>query len=120
MELYKNHILCKFNIIGDDKMKLGTKENPRHILGLSGGKDSTALAIYLKKTRPEIFEKCELYFTDTGAELEELYEYLDKLEKYLGKPIYRIKATVDPNTKKLIIKLLMVMTILFHLMMFYI
>lgn len=100
MELYKNHILCKFNIIGDDKMKLGTKENPRHILGLSGGKDSTALAIYLKKTRPEIFEKCELYFTDTGAELEELYEYLDKLEKYLGKPIYRIKATVDPNTRK--------------------
>lgn len=80
-------------------MKLGTEENPRHILGLSGGKDSTALALWLKKTRPEIFDKLEFYFTDTGAELDELYEYLDMLEKFLGKPIYYIKATVDEDKK---------------------
>lgn len=78
---------------------LGTVENPRHILGLSGGKDSTALAIHIKQTRPEDFEKLEFYFTDTGAELEELYVYLDKLEAYLGKPIYRIKAVLDKNNK---------------------
>jgi len=77
----------------------GTEENPRHILGLSGGKDSTALAIHLKQTRPEIFDKCELYFTDTGTELDELYDYLDKLEKYLEKPIYRIKSWVDEDKK---------------------
>lgn len=76
-------------------MKVGTKENPRHILGLSGGKDSTALAIHMKNTRPDIFDKLEFYFTDTGCELPELYDYLEKLEKYLGKPIYKIKAYVD-------------------------
>lgn len=80
-------------------MERGTKENPRHILGLSGGKDSTALAIHLKRTKPEIFDKLEFYFTDTGTELDELYEYLEKLEKYLGRPIYKIKAAVDENNK---------------------
>lgn len=84
--------------MGCDKMenkKLGTAENPRHILGLSGGKDSTALAVYLKKNKPEIFDKVELFFTDTGAELQEIYEYLDMLEEYLGKPILRIKARLN-------------------------
>lgn len=53
------------------------------------------MAIYIKKKYPEIFEKLELFFTDTGSELPEIYTYLDKLEKYLGKKILRIKA--DPN-----------------------
>lgn len=70
----------------------------RHILGLSGGKDSTALAIHIKDTRPEIFDKLELYFTDTGRELKETYTYLNKIERYLGKKIHRIKATTtDEN-----------------------
>lgn len=81
------------------EFKLGTKENPRHILGLSGGKDSTALAIWMKKTRPEIFDKLEFYFTDTGTELPELYDYLQELEDYLGRPIYRIRAYVDTNNR---------------------
>jgi 3'-phosphoadenosine 5'-phosphosulfate sulfotransferase (PAPS reductase)/FAD synthetase len=81
------------------EFKLGTEENPRHILGLSGGKDSTALAIHLKETRPEVFDRCEFYFTDTGAELPELYDYLEKLEKYLGRPIYKIKAEVGESKK---------------------
>ena len=51
----------------------------RHVLGLSGGKDSSALAIYLKLKYPEIFNKLEFFFSDTGAELKEVYEYLDKL-----------------------------------------
>jgi 3'-phosphoadenosine 5'-phosphosulfate sulfotransferase (PAPS reductase)/FAD synthetase len=60
----------------------------RHILGLSGGKDSTALAIYMRDRVPEM----EYFFCDTGAELPETYEYLSKLEVYLGKRIVRLSS----------------------------
>ncbi len=60
----------------------------RHILGLSGGKDSTALAIYMKDRVPQM----EYVFCDTQKELPETYEYLDKLEAFLGKPIKRLNA----------------------------
>ena len=40
----------------------------RHVLGLSGGKDSAALAIYLKDHYPAISERMEYFFSDTGAE----------------------------------------------------
>jgi len=59
----------------------------RHILSLSGGKDSTALAIYMRDRVPEM----EYVFMDTGKELPETYEYIEKLEAYLGKPIVRLK-----------------------------
>ncbi len=58
----------------------------RHILSLSGGKDSTALAIYTRNRIPDL----EYVFCDTGDELKETYEYLDKLEVFLGKPIIRL------------------------------
>jgi hypothetical protein len=58
----------------------------RHVLGISGGKDSTALAIYMRDKVPEI----EYFFCDTGSELPETYDYLHLLEKYLGKPIIRL------------------------------
>ena len=32
----------------------------RHVLGISGGKDSAALAIYIKDNYPDIHEKIEL------------------------------------------------------------
>lgn len=60
----------------------------RHILGLSGGKDSTALAIYMRDKIPDM----EYVFSDTGAELPETYEYLEKLEAFLGKKIIRLNA----------------------------
>ena len=62
----------------------------RHVLGLSGGKDSAALAIYMKDQGlvPDI----EYFFADTGAELPEVYEYLDKLEAYLGQEIVRLNS----------------------------
>lgn len=60
--------------------------NVRHILSLSGGKDSTALAIYLRDKIPNL----EYVFCDTGEELPETYEYLDRLEVYLGKDIVRL------------------------------
>lgn len=59
---------------------------PRHILSLSGGKDSTALAIYMRDRVPNL----EYVFCDTGEELPETYEYLDRLEAYLGHSIVRL------------------------------
>jgi hypothetical protein len=61
----------------------------RHILSLSGGKDSAALAIYMRDRVPEM----EYVFHDTGKELPETYEYLGRLEALLGKPIH--KSTVE-------------------------
>jgi len=60
----------------------------RHVLGISGGKDSAALAIYMRQEYPEI--DINYFFTDTGKELPEVYEYLTYLEGYLGKKIHRI------------------------------
>lgn len=57
----------------------------KHVLGLSGGKDSSALAIFMRENFPDL--DIEYFFTDTGEELEEVYEYLNMLEGYLGKPI---------------------------------
>ena len=58
----------------------------RHIVSLSGGKDSTALAIYLRDYIPQL----EYIFCDTHKELPETYEYLDKLEAFLGRTIERL------------------------------
>lgn len=52
----------------------------RHILGISGGKDSAALAVYLHKKIPDM----EYFFCDTKKELPETYEFLDKLKARLG------------------------------------
>ncbi|MBA3016880.1 MAG: phosphoadenosine phosphosulfate reductase family protein [Proteobacteria bacterium] len=60
----------------------------RHIMGLSGGKDSTALALYLKDRVPDI----EYFFCDTHMELPETYAYLKKLEILLGKKIKILEA----------------------------
>lgn len=56
--------------------------NIRHILSISGGKDSAALAFHLRDTRPDI--NFEYVFFDTGEELPETYDYLKKLERALG------------------------------------
>jgi hypothetical protein len=62
----------------------------RHILSLSGGKDSTALALYMKDRVPEM----EYVFCDTKKELKETYRYLEKLGAHLGKPITYIAPEV--------------------------
>lgn len=64
----------------------------RHILLLSGGKDSTALALYMRDRHPEI--AIEYLFCDTHKELPETYDYLAKVEAYLGRPIIRLLADV--------------------------
>jgi 3'-phosphoadenosine 5'-phosphosulfate sulfotransferase (PAPS reductase)/FAD synthetase len=62
----------------------------RHILLISGGKDSTALALYMRDKRPDL--EIEYVFCDTHKELPETYEYLARIEAYLGKPITRLSS----------------------------
>ncbi len=79
------------------ELALKAPESTRHVLGISGGKDSAALAIYIKDNHPQIAEKMEYFFTDTGAELQEVYDTLDKLEAYLSKPVVRLSSGRDFN-----------------------
>jgi 3'-phosphoadenosine 5'-phosphosulfate sulfotransferase (PAPS reductase)/FAD synthetase len=61
----------------------------RHIVSLSGGKDSTALAIYLRDKIPQL----EYIFCDTHEELPETYDYLNRLEAFLGRKIEKLNPT---------------------------
>jgi len=63
-------------------------EKVRHILSLSGGKDSTALAIFMRNKVSDM----EYVFCDTGKELDETYAYLNRVEAYLGKKILWLNA----------------------------
>jgi len=64
--------------------------NVRHVLGISGGKDSAALAIYLTNNYPEL--DIEFYCCDTGRELDETYQLIDNLESQLAIDIKKLKA----------------------------
>lgn len=54
----------------------------KHVISVSGGKDSAALAIYLREKYPE--REFEYLFFDTEEELQETYRYLNDLESRLG------------------------------------
>lgn len=64
------------------------RQEVRHIMGLSGGKDSTALAILMHKKVPQM----EYFFCDTHKELPETYEYLDRIKARLGIKITYLSA----------------------------
>lgn len=64
----------------------------RHILGISGGKDSAALSIYLKQKYPKL--KIEYYNSDTGCELEETELLIERLCSFLG-TIKRLRAAKE-------------------------
>ena len=64
--------------------------NIKHVLGISGGKDSAALAIYLRKLYPNL--DIEYYTCDTGKELDDTYKLIENLEGYLGKKIRKLRA----------------------------
>ena len=72
-------------------MSLAGRE--KHVLGLSGGRDSAALAVYMRQHHPEL--DIEYFFTDTGKELPEVYEYLGRLEGFLGQQILRLNPDRD-------------------------
>lgn len=70
----------------------------RHILSLSGGKDSAALAVHLR----DRIQNMEYIFHDTGKELPETLGYLERLEGYLGKKI--VRTTFDTTFDDLLRK----------------
>ena len=65
----------------------------RHVLGLSGGRDSAALAVYMRQQHPAL--DIQYFFTDTGKELPEVYEFLGRLEGFLGQTILRLNPDRD-------------------------
>ena len=65
----------------------------RHVLGLSGGRDSAALAVYMRQQHPAL--DIQYFFTDTGKELPEVYEFLGRLEGFLGQPILWLNPDRD-------------------------
>lgn len=65
----------------------------RHVLGLSGGRDSAALAVFMRQTYPNL--PIEYFFTDTGKELPEVYEFLGRLEGFLGRSIAYLNPDRD-------------------------
>ncbi|MGI6406367.1 MAG: phosphoadenosine phosphosulfate reductase family protein [Syntrophaceticus sp.] len=69
----------------------GKKEH--HILALSGGKDSAALAVYMRNKYPDL--DLEYVFTDSGCELPETYEYLDRIRAVLNIDITVIRSERD-------------------------
>lgn len=62
-------------------------EGVAHVVGLSGGKDSTALALALqeKEPRPYVF-----VYTPTGDELPEMAAHMERLAVLLGQPIVEL------------------------------
>ena len=69
---------------------MNTENKPiKHIVSLSGGKDSTAMLLrMLEEGMPVDI----IIFCDTGLEFDEMYKHIDKLEEYIGRPITRLKA----------------------------
>lgn len=66
-----------------------------HIVGVSGGKDSTALALRLK----ELGEREYTYMiTPTGDELPEMVVHWELLENLLGKKFARVTSGYDLNS----------------------
>jgi len=60
----------------------------KHIVSYSGGKDSTAMLLMMIEKNMPIDD---IVFADTGLEFPEMYPYLEKVEKYIGREITRIK-----------------------------
>jgi len=58
-----------------------------HIVALSGGKDSTAMALRLSEIEPRNYEFC---ITPTKRELPEMDDHWDRLGCMLGKPLKRV------------------------------
>ena len=75
-----------------DALESLSDESIGHIVSVSGGKDSAALAIHIYQNYPEIHARAEYVFCDTCCELPETDEYLGQLGALLGKAIVRVNA----------------------------
>jgi 3'-phosphoadenosine 5'-phosphosulfate sulfotransferase (PAPS reductase)/FAD synthetase len=61
----------------------------KHIVSFSGGKDSTLMLILMLEKGMPIDD---IIFADTGMEFQELYDYIDRIEKLTGLKITRLKS----------------------------
>jgi 3'-phosphoadenosine 5'-phosphosulfate sulfotransferase (PAPS reductase)/FAD synthetase len=68
----------------------------KHLLGISGGKDSAALSIYMSQKYPEL--DIEYYTCDTGKELKETYDLIGRLNSVLGRDIELYKSMDEDNS----------------------
>lgn len=60
-----------------------------NIISLSGGKDSTAMLLLMIEKAEPIHS---VVFFDTGWEFPQMYEHIDKLERYTGIKIWRLQS----------------------------
>jgi 3'-phosphoadenosine 5'-phosphosulfate sulfotransferase (PAPS reductase)/FAD synthetase len=70
--------------------------NVKHLLGISGGKDSAALSIYMSQKYSEL--DIEYYTCDTGKELKETYDLIGRLNSVLGRDIELYKSMDEDNS----------------------
>jgi 3'-phosphoadenosine 5'-phosphosulfate sulfotransferase (PAPS reductase)/FAD synthetase len=68
-----------------------------HIVALSGGKDSTAMALWLAENEPRPYT---YICTPTGNELPEMFDHWKSLSAILGKPIYPLVAGTLKSVQK--------------------
>lgn len=66
-----------------------------HVVALSGGKDSTAMALRLRQLNPS--QEYKYVCTPTGDELPETVEHWAKLEKLLEQPIIKLQHPLGLN-----------------------
>lgn len=67
---------------------MGDGMKPYHVVNFSGGKDSTAMLLHMVELDMPIDE---IIFCDTTAEFPQMYEHVDKVEAYIGRPITRLR-----------------------------
>jgi 3'-phosphoadenosine 5'-phosphosulfate sulfotransferase (PAPS reductase)/FAD synthetase len=67
----------------------------KHIVSFSGGKDSTAMLLMMIEKNMQIDE---IIFCDTGIEYPELYDHIKAVEKYINRPITKIKSKISFET----------------------
>ena len=72
------------------KSKNKYPDNMNYFVSVSGGLDSTALAIIVSKK----IKGARYVFADTGDEFPQVYEHLDKMENILGIEIIRLKNDI--------------------------
>ena len=73
-------------------------EGVAHIVGLSGGKDSTCMALALREKEPRPYT---YVYTPTGDELPEMDAHMRKIESIIRQPVWRItNGTLAAQTER--------------------
>ena len=73
----------------------------KHIVSWSGGKDSSAMLIRMVEEDMPIDDIVfiEVMATPTlGGEFPEMYEYIEKMERYIGRRITVVRSALDFDT----------------------